>query len=133
MSLLFGTVDKGENLTSRGCSLKDFSGATLRNAKMRNCNFRHSQAQKADMREANLIEAKLADVDMTGCILVDATLMNADLRGAILNEADLTYANLFNAKMAQSAFGPRIQQLCLSAKCQRRRFKKYPRYFPKDS
>lgn len=86
----------------RHCVLKDcdFTGATIKNAKLgtafaQSANFQSANLENADLSSAILIDAdfgnaNLKNANLTGCPLLNANLRGADLTGAKLDGATIT-------------------------------------------
>ena len=77
----------------------DFSGADLRDAKLRYADFLQANLTnavliKADLRDATISNTDLRDADFSFTNLSGANLLNANLSGADLRQADLSGANL---------------------------------------
>jgi hypothetical protein len=83
---------------------RDFRGATLEGADLREAdlheaNLRGAHLSGADLREAKLYRTDLSGTELSGADLAGANLYEANLSGADLREADLTGAYLLEADL----------------------------------
>lgn len=90
----------------RRCLLdsRDFSGADLSRAHLRDASFQRGRLMQAKLVAADATDARFVSADLTGADLTEATLREADftramLRGARLVRADLRRARLFRADL----------------------------------
>ena len=88
-----------ELLTAYAAGRRDFSGANLSDATLRDADLRGADLSGADLRYATLRDADLRGADLSGATLRDATLRGADLRDADLRGADLSGADLSDATL----------------------------------
>jgi uncharacterized protein YjbI with pentapeptide repeats len=78
---------------------RNFSGADLQDAPLRNTCLRHSDLLGANLRGADLRYADLRGTNLSGADLWRANLRQANLQGAILHGADLRDSNIREANL----------------------------------
>ncbi len=80
-------------------SLKNLSGAQLKNTDFRGADFHGTNFAYAILDYGNLSTANLSYTDFSDASLIGVGLRNVDLTNAKLNNANLTYANLKGARL----------------------------------
>jgi len=80
-----------------GFSLKDLSGADLRNADLSGANLEAADLSGADLQKACLYDARLREAVLSNSNLKGASLRYANLRSANLEGADISGADIRDA------------------------------------
>jgi uncharacterized protein YjbI with pentapeptide repeats len=95
------TDPPGYEVNWQRCNLNglDFTGADLREARLRDASFLRSNLRESDLSGVNAYRAKFVNANLAGAKLEDAYLLEADL-----TKANLTGASLVNADLRQARF-----------------------------